>query len=307
MCNKHQPVLCREVVDGLALRSGGIYLDATYGGGGHSRAVLQKLSAGSQLYAIDRDPRVAAGALQLLPADHFCCISFARLVEATDAFGITGRVDGLLLDLGISSLQLDDPARGFSFMNDSPLDMRMNQSSGESAAEWLNRAHRSDIAEVLRDYGEEPRARLIAAEIVSERKKQPIVTTGQLAGLVARIVPRNFRRHPATRCFQAVRIHINDELGALRQALDQSLQVLAVGGRLAVIGFHSLEIRMVKRFISDHSRDHLPADLPLPAALLPRPKLRPAGSSILPGADEIRSNRRARSAVLRFAERLADE
>lgn len=304
----HQPVLLSEVIEGLAIQPQGIYIDATFGRGGHSKAMIERLGAQGRLLVIDKDPSAIAVAAQQFGGDPRVIIeqgSFAVLREAVQQLGWLGKVNGILLDLGVSSPQLEDPQRGFSFMRDGPLDMRMDPSVGIDAATWLNSAKESAIAEVLREYGEERHARRIAARIVSERVSQPFLTTGHLAATIAAAHPSwEQGKHPATRCFQAIRIFINHELEELQTCLAQCLDVLAVGGRLAVISFHSLEDRIVKRFIRGHRRgDDLPIELPLVEKQLPR-KLCNIGRAIKPSALEIKSNPRARSAVLRIAEKL---
>ena len=283
-----------------------MYVDATFGRGGHSRLILQKLGAAGRLIALDRDPQaIAAGQeikdarLQLLHAP------FSELAAMLAQQGIT-RVAGVLLDLGVSSPQLDDVQRGFSFRFDAPLDMRMDTSHGETAGEWLARATLREITGVLRDYGEERFAYEIAKAIIAVRSGQPLATTRQLAALVAQTVrTREPGQHPATRSFQAIRIFINQELEELSLVLPQCLDILQPGGRLAVISFHSLEDRIVKRFMRDNARPaQLPARLPLRADQLPPPKLKLIGKPVHPAAAEISANPRARSAVMRVAEKI---
>lgn len=301
----HVPVLLHAVVEGLAIRPAGSYVDATFGRGGHSAAILQRLGPDGRLLVMDRDPEAAASAEQQYEKDQRVVVvrgSFTLLEKAVEKAGMTGRINGVLIDLGVSSPQLDDPARGFSFMQDGALDMRMDPTVGEPVAAWLNRASLDDIVCVLRDYGEEPHARRIARAIVAAR---PLHRTRQLAEVIAAAVPRREPgRHPATRAFQALRIFINRELDELRAVLPQTLRVLAPGGRLAVISFHSLEDRIVKRFMREESRgDPYPAGLPVPASEL-HPGLRLVGGALHPDETEIERNPRARSAVLRVAERL---
>ena len=303
----HLPVMLEPALEGLALRADGVYLDCTFGRGGHSRAILERLGPRGRLVALDKDPDAIASAeaeglcrdprFTLVPAD------FRDLAEVARAAGIHGRVAGILMDLGVSSPQLDSAARGFAFLQEGPLDMRMNPAVGVSAAEWLARADERELADVIHRYGEERYARRIARAIVQARDGVPLRTTRQLAELVERSVPRRERhKHPATRTFQAIRIHINRELEALEAALDQSLAVLAPGGRLVVIAFHSLEDRIVKRFIRRHSRPApLPRKLPV-AADEPFLPLRDLGKR-RPDALEVARNPRARSAILRVAER----
>ncbi|ROR29676.1 16S rRNA (cytosine(1402)-N(4))-methyltransferase RsmH [Inmirania thermothiophila] len=304
----HVPVMPAEVLESLAVRPQGCYVDATYGRGGHAAAILAQLGPEGRLVVMDRDPEAVAHARRHLGGDPRVWVlhgSFARLGELLAEAGVAGGVDGLLMDLGVSSPQLDDPARGFSFLRDGPLDMRMDPDEGESAAAWLARAGEREIAQVLRDYGEERYARRIARAICAARAEGPIRTTGRLAAVVAAAVPtREPGRHPATRTFQALRIRVNGELEALEAALPQAVEALAPGGRLAVIAFHSLEDRIVKRFLRREARGgDGPPDLPLPASAM-RPRLRLLGRARRPGAAEVEANPRARSAVLRVAERL---
>jgi len=303
----HAPVMLDEVLAALAPRPDGFYVDATFGRGGHARAILARLGERGALLAIDRDPEAVTAARAMLADEPRATVlhtPFSRLGEAIDAAGRLA--DGILLDLGVSSPQLDDAARGFSFLRDGPLDMRMDPAAGPSAAAWLSCAKDGEIVQVLQEYGEERYARRIARAIVAARGATPIVTTRQLAEIVAAAHPAwEPGRHPATRSFQAIRIHVNGELAALGQALGQALAVLAAGGRLAVISFHSLEDRIVKRFIRDHARgEQFPRGVPVPQAQL-RPPLRAVGRALQPGAAELEQNPRARSAVLRVAERLA--
>jgi 16S rRNA (cytosine1402-N4)-methyltransferase len=307
--NGHVPVLLGPVLDGLRIRKNGIYIDATFGRGGHSGAILQELGDSGRLLAIDRDPdAIAAAPAELTGDPRFELIrgECARLRTYTDERGLTGSVDGLLLDLGVSSPQLDDPGRGFSFLRDGPLDMRMDPQRGISAAAWLAAVSESELRRTLKVFGEETLAPRIARAIVAARADQAIERTGELASIVEAATParlRGSRRHPATRTFQAIRIAINDELGQLQAALDQSLEVLARGGRLCVIAFHSLEDRIVKRFMRDHSRvAQQYRGLPdVPAQF--RPALALVGKPRSANDDEVRENLRARSARLRIAER----
>ncbi|TAN53841.1 MAG: 16S rRNA (cytosine(1402)-N(4))-methyltransferase RsmH [Methylococcaceae bacterium] len=299
----HLPVLLEEALDALCLRADGVYVDGTFGRGGHSRALLQRLGAKGRLLALDkdRDAVVSAEALALSGDARFSLVhsSFARLAEQAEGLG---RVDGILLDLGVSSPQLDTAERGFSFMRDGPLDMRMNVDAGLSAAQWLAQVAEKELVEVLRVYGEERFARRIAAAVVLQRAGQPITSTGQLAKLIEQAVPsREPGKHPATRSFQAIRIFLNDELGELQQGLQQSLAVLKPGGRLVVIAFHSLEDRIVKRFMRDQERGH---DVHAPQWVTAAPTLRRIGKAVRPGEAEVARNPRARSAVMRVAERL---
>lgn len=306
---EHRPVLLSEVLEGLAVRSEGIYIDGTFGRGGHAAAILDRLGAAGRLYAIDKDPEAVQAGVDRFGRDARFRIqrgTFAMLGQLAREQGIAGRVSGILLDLGVSSPQLDDPARGFSFLKDGPLDMRMDPHQGLSAAQWLAQADEADIARVLFEYGEERFARRIAQAVVRERGERPIATTQQLAELIARAVPtRERHKNPATRSFQALRIQVNQELRDLETALEQVPDVLAPGGRLAVISFHSLEDRMVKRYMRRESRgEDLPADLPIMGG--PKPgRLRVIGKAVRAGEEETAANPRARSAVLRVAERTA--
>ncbi len=307
MTGTHLPVLLAEALAGLAVRADGIYLDATFGRGGHSRAILGCLGPEGRLLAMDRDPEAVAEGRRLAaeePRFEMLAGPFSMLDEALKEKGLRGAVDGILLDLGVSSPQLDAPERGFSFLHDGPLDMRMDPHSGISAAEWLADAPEREIEQVLRVYGEERRARRIARALVQARARGPIQGTRQLADLIAAAAPRREPgRHPATRSFQAIRIHVNNELEEIDTALHTALEALKPGGRLAVIAFHSLEDRRVKRFIRRETRGgDLPKDLPVTADAL-TPRLRPIAGPIRPGAAEVAANPRARSALLRVAER----
>lgn len=308
MIYKHQPVLLAEVLEGLAIQPDGIYIDGTFGRGGHSQAILERLNAEGKLLAIDKDQEAVRFAKQQLDQDKRFSIthgSFDQLLEVAKQHQVIGKVSGILLDLGMSSPQLDDAQRGFSFLHDGPLDMRMNMQQCETAADWVNRAKEAEIVEVLFKYGEEKFARRIAKAIVQERIIEPIVTTGRLAAIVSAANPRWEKyKHPATRAFQAFRIFINQELQELETCLEQVIEVLGVGGRLAVISFHSLEDRIVKRYMRRSSRDEtLPAKLPVRAVEV-RPRLKSLGRAIKPSADEIAVNPRSRSAILRLAEKL---
>ncbi len=305
----HVPVLFNEALKALNILPSGIYVDGTFGRGGHSGAILQQLGVGGRLLAIDKDPQAVAYAEEKFGRDERFLIrhgSFAMLEQLAQQDGVAGKVDGILLDLGVSSPQLDDPTRGFSFLRDGPLDMRMDTSSGVSAAEWLATAESGEIAQVLKDFGDERFSRRIAQAIVDARREGSITTTGQLAAIIEKACPTKEReKHPATRSFQAIRIYINKELDDLKRCLEQSIDVLAPLGRLAVVSFHSLEDRIVKRFIRDCERgDDFPADLPVTQEQL-KPKMRSVGKAIYPSSEEIAANPRARSAVLRVAERMA--
>lgn len=304
----HLPVLLHAALDALAVRGDGRYLDGTFGRGGHAAAILERLDDAGRLLIIDRDPAAVAAARTRFGADPRIRIeqgNFADMQAIAARAELEGQFDGILLDLGVSSPQLDDPARGFSFQADGPLDMRMDVSRGPTAAEWINSASEAQIAAVIRRYGEERFARRVAQAIVVARETAPVDRTIRLAEIVAGAVPRREPgRHPATRTFQAIRIHVNRELEAVAQGLDAALAILAPGGRLCVISFHSLEDRIVKRFIRKHSlEDEAWRGLPsMPDAA--RPTLRPVGKARRAEAAEVRDNPRARSAVLRAAERL---
>ena len=301
----HISVLLAEAVDALAIRADGIYVDGTFGRGGHSRAVLERLGPHGRLIAFDRDPMAIAAGRAIEDARLTLVHSaFSALDEALSGLQVE-RVDGVLLDLGVSSPQLDEGARGMSFRYDAPLDMRMDTSRGQTVAQWLAEASVGQITEVIRDYGEERFAHAIAKAIAAARAGGAVATTGQLAALVEKAVrTREPGQHPATRTFQALRIFINQELEELSRVLPACVARLAPGGRLAVISFHSLEDRIVKRFMRDESRPPvLPRRLPLRAADLPAPRLRLLGKAIRPTEQEVEANPRARSAVLRVAER----
>jgi 16S rRNA (cytosine1402-N4)-methyltransferase len=300
----HRPVLLDETLAAMAIRANGVYVDCTFGRGGHAGEMLRRMGEGGRLVAIDRDPHAIAAAEAMADARLSVCHgAFDRLREFLDALGLCGRVDGVLFDLGVSSPQLDEPERGFSFLREGPLDMRMDPTAGRPAAEWLASVSERELADCLHEYGEERHARRIARAIVTARRGHPIATTTALAEIVARAHPAWPRgQHPATRTFQAIRIFVNDELNQLKRGLLQALEVLAVGGRLLVISFHSLEDRIVKQFMRRES-GHV--DEPGPAISTILPRLRIIGKAVRPGEAEIRANPRARSAVLRVAERLA--
>jgi 16S rRNA (cytosine1402-N4)-methyltransferase len=299
----HQAVLLEEALAGLAIRPAGFYVDGTFGRGGHSRAILARLGPQGRLLALDRDPE-AAHAAQAIDDARF---SFVRSAFSSLSSVLGERLaDGMLFDLGVSSPQLDDAERGFSFRRDGPLDMRMDPTQGVSAAAWLAVAEEQQIREVIRDYGEERFAKQIAAAIVAARGRQPLERTRQLADLVAKAVrTREPGQDPATRTFQAVRIHVNRELEEVSLMLPQALAQLAPGGRLALISFHSLEDRIVKRFLQAQSRRNLPRRLPLRESEMPEPPLRLVGRAVRASGEETRRNPRARSATLRVAERTA--
>ncbi len=305
----HHPVLLEEAMDALAIREEGIYIDGTFGRGGHSGAILRRLGPRGRLLALDKDPEAVQAGLERFAAESRFVVrqgSFTAMERLVRERGWQGRVAGILLDLGVSSPQLDDARRGFSLRRDGPLDMRMDPGGGTSAARWLAGAGEGEIARVLREYGEERFARRIARRIVARRAAgRPVESTAQLAELVAACVPRREPgKDPATRTFQAIRIHVNRELEELEELLRQVPRMLAPGGRLAVISFHSLEDRMVKRFMRNEARgDRYPPDLPVTLEQV-RPRMRVVGRAIRAGAAELARNQRARSAVLRVAERL---
>jgi 16S rRNA (cytosine1402-N4)-methyltransferase len=300
----HLPVLASEAIEALAILPGGIYIDGTFGRGGHSRLILERLGPRGRLIALDRDPEAEAAAHAISDSRFsFLRTNFGNLEKA-----LTGipPVNGMLFDLGVSSPQLDDPQRGFSFRADGPLDMRMDPSSGPSAAEWLASAEQQQIAEVIRDYGEERFAKQVAAAIVAARGGEPLLRTRQLADLVGKAVrTREPGQDPATRTFQALRIYLNRELEEVSLMLPQAAAQLAPGGRLAVIAFHSLEDRIVKRFMQALARPDVPRRLPLRESEMPQPVLKLVGRALKPTQEETRENPRARSATLRAAERTA--
>jgi len=304
--NAHRPVLLAEAIEALRVRPDGTYVDATFGRGGHTRAVLARLGPRGRVIALDRDPDAVVAAATLddprLTMRH---APFSRLTQVLSEAGIA-RVDGALFDLGVSSPQLERAERGFSFRSDAPLDMRMDPTQGETAAEWLARASEAELRGVIKNYGEERFAGPIAKAIVAARARGGIRTTLELARVVAAAVRTRERgQDPATRTFQAVRIHVNQELAELSLALPQALERLAPGGRLAVISFHSLEDRIVKRFFRGEARPQLPERLPVKATEMPQPRLKLVGRAVRPSAREANANPRARSALLRVAEKLA--
>jgi 16S rRNA (cytosine1402-N4)-methyltransferase len=310
----HRPVLAAPAVQWLVTDPAGSYMDCTFGRGGHARLILERLAPQGRLIALDRDPDAAAAAAQIAdPRFRFVHTPFSRLAATLAALEIAS-VQGVLLDLGISSPQIDTAARGFSLRLDGPLDMRMDPTVGESVADWLARAPQAEIARVLREYGEERFAARIAAALVARRAAgRPVASTGEFAALVAATIPgaaragrKDAAQHPATRSFQAVRIHVNQEFEELALVLDSALHALAPGGRLAAIAFHSLEDRIVKRFMAAHAHPERAADsrLPLRAHDLPAPRLKLL-AKVLPDEVEVAGNPRARSAVLRVAERTA--
>lgn len=310
MAKEHSPVLLTEAIEGLSIKPDGVYIDATFGRGGHSTEILKRLGPAGQLIALDKDPVAVEyaekGPIRDDPRFAIEHASFAKTEGVIAKRGLLGQVDGVLMDLGVSSPQLDVPDRGFSFLRDGPLDMRMDTTQGMDAATWVNTAALSDIQHVIRTYGEERFAKRIATAIVQQRESHAITTTKQLADLIDRAVPFRERfKHPATRSFQAIRIFINKELEELEIGLVQAMSVLKTGGRLCVISFHSLEDRIAKRFIQRESQGvSAPRGLPLKADELCQ-RLKKIGKMIKPSTEEIQQNSRARSACLRIAERLA--
>src|SRR5690242_20728372 len=299
----HEPVLLAEALDALVIRPDGVYLDGTFGRGGHSRAILARLGPAGRLIALDRDPDAQAAARAIADARfQFHRVPFSALGSVLGSES----VNGMLFDLGVSSPQLEDPLRGFSFRADGPLDMRMDPTRGESAADFLAHAEQQQLQEVIREYGEERFAKQIAASIVAARGREPLRRTRQLADLVAKAVrTREPGKDPATRTFQALRIHVNRELEEVSLMLPQALAHLEPGGRLAIISFHSLEDRIVKRFLQSAARPSVPRGLPLRESEMPPAAVRLVGRALRPSDTEIRRNPRARSAILRVAERTA--
>jgi len=303
----HQAVLLEEALDSLNIQPSGIYIDATFGRGGHSRAILQKLNEQGRLLAFDRDAEAVAFAKKQYADEPRFTIehcNFDRIAEVIEQHGLTGKVNGVLMDLGVSSPQLDDAERGFSFLRSGPLDMRMDTSRGETARQWLARVKPADLINVLKKYGEEKFARRIAAAIVEARAQHEITETGELAEIISNAIPvKEKNKHPATRSFQAIRIYINDELQAIEQGLKGAISVLAKGGRLSVISFHSLEDRIVKRFMRNvSSRPKLPAGLPVMEADIKVP-FRLVARPMVASKVELAQNPRSRSARLRVLER----
>ena len=305
---EHIPVLLNETVEGLAIKSNGCYIDGTFGRGGHAKAILASLSQKGKLLGLDKDPEAIKAWQSLARQDGRFDIeecSFATLSQVVNARLWQGKVDGILLDIGVSSPQLDMAERGFSFQKDGPLDMRMNPNVGISAAEWIATAEMTEIERILKTLGEERFGKRIARAIVETRDESPLTTTKQLAALVDKASPvREKNKHPATRTFQAIRIHINNELDDLTEVLQQAVDALASGGRLAVISFHSLEDRIVKRFFRDQAKgDDLPSHFPVTADQL-NPTIKLVGKAIKAGEQELSVNPRARSAVLRIVEKV---
>jgi 16S rRNA (cytosine1402-N4)-methyltransferase len=303
----HQAVLLQEALDSLNIQPSGNYIDATFGRGGHSLAILQQLNEEGRLIAFDQDPEAVAFAKQQFADEPRLKIehcNFNQVADVIEQYGLTGKIDGVLMDLGVSSPQLDDAMRGFSFLRSGPLDMRMDTSQGETARQWLARVKTADLIRVLKKYGEEKFARRIATAIVETRAMREITETGDLAEIISNAIPvKEKHKHPATRSFQAIRIYLNEELQAIEQGLTGAASVLAKGGRLSVISFHSLEDRIVKRFMRDiSSRPKLPAGLPVMEADIEVP-YRLVGKPITAGVQELGINPRARSARLRVLER----
>lgn len=305
----HEPVLMQESVAGLRIHAGTTFIDATFGRGGHSALILESLGPKGRLLALDRDPDAIVAALKLRQQDHRLEVihqRFSELGEIARNRGLFGGVDGILFDLGVSSPQLDDSTRGFSFLRDGPLDMRMDPGQGISAAQWINTADEKAIADVIYRFGEERHSRRMARRIVLERAQREITTTGQLAEIIKQANPAwEKSKHPATRAFQGIRIFINSEFDELEKGLDQALDSLTIGGRLVVISFHSLEDRIVKKFIAlQTTGDSYPRDLPVPQEML-NPRLRPIAKAIKASVGEVNRNPRARSATMRVAEKIA--
>lgn len=304
----HQTVLLREAVEALVTSPGGFYVDGTFGRGGHSRHLLRQLNADGRVLGVDKDPAAEAAALELAanePRFQFFHGSFAELPGELRRMGVDA-VDGILLDLGVSSPQLDDGERGFSFLQDGPLDMRMDTTRGETAAQWLSHAGVDEIARVLKEYGEERFSRRIAAAIVAARTEQPITSTGRLAQVVSEANPKwEKHKHPATRAFQAIRIKVNSELEDLQELLAAALDMLRVGGRLVVISFHSLEDRLVKRYMRDMARgEQFPMGVPVRDSALNR-RMRLVGKAVRASDEEVAGNVRSRSAIMRVAEKIS--
>lgn len=306
----HVSVLAKQVLDSWLTDQDGIYVDGTFGRGGHSGLLLERLSTNASLYGFDRDPQaIAYGNARFANESRLTLVnqSFSSMKDVLEQYQVLGKISGLLVDLGVSSPQLDQAERGFSFRKDGALDMRMNPGEGQSAAEWLSEASWQEIAGVLAKYGEEPFAKLIAKKIVEQRDQKPLLTTTELADLIKQTIPEAAKRkmstHPATKSFQAIRIHINDELGEIEKLLEQSVEILAPGGRLVVISFHSLEDRIVKRFMRNASRGlEQYSDIPLREDQMQR-QFKLLGRQQRADLNEIAANPRARSAVLRVAER----
>lgn len=304
----HTSVLLQECLDGLAIKPDGIYIDATFGRGGHSGEILKQLGSNGRLIAFDRDPQAIEAAARFAEDSRFEIVhsAFGDMADVIEQMGLTQQIDGVLMDLGVSSPQLDDAERGFSFLRDGPLDMRMDTSRGLSAAEWLNSADEQDITQVIKEFGEEKFGKRIAHAIVNYRKEQPLSRTSELVTIIDQAMPvKDKFKHPATRTFQGIRIYINAELEQLRVGLKAATNVLRSGGRMAIISFHSLEDRLVKRFMKEQSKGKsFPAGLPVTQAEIDADKvLTLIGRAIKPGEEELKHNVRSRSAVLRVAEK----
>ena len=304
----HTSVLLQECLDGLAIKPDGIYIDATFGRGGHSGEILKQLGSDGRLIAFDRDPQAIEAAARFADDKRFEIVhsAFGDMAEVIEQMGLTQQIDGVLMDLGVSSPQLDDAERGFSFLRDGPLDMRMDTSRGMSAADWLNSADEQDITQVIKEFGEEKFGKRIAHAIVNYRQQQPLARTSELVTIIDQAMPvKDKFKHPATRTFQGIRIYINAELEQLRVGLKAATNVLRSGGRMAIISFHSLEDRLVKRFMKEQSKGKsFPAGLPVTQAEIDADKvLTLIGRAIKPGEEELKHNVRSRSAVLRVAEK----
>ncbi|MDR1012493.1 MAG: 16S rRNA (cytosine(1402)-N(4))-methyltransferase RsmH [Coxiellaceae bacterium] len=304
---QHRPALLNEAVNGLIVDKDGIYIDATFGGGGHTKEILRRINKQGVLIVIDKDDKAIEIAFRLKNNDKRLIVrhgSFTKIREWLDILNYSGKVSGVLLDLGVSSTQLDNASRGFSFLHDGPLDMRMDGNQSINAASWLNRASENEICKVLKDYGEERFSKRIARAIAQERDVAPIITTGRLAEIVIKAHPRwKGHKHPATKVFQAIRIFINNELNELARCLEQCLAVLKIGGRLAIISFHSLEDKIIKEFMRKYRDGDIPEWLPVSDKQIVR-RLSRIGKTIHPSYGEIINNSRSRSAVLRIMEKL---
>lgn len=304
----HQAVMLEEVIAALNIKPGGVYFDGTFGRGGHSSAILQRLGETGHLYAVDRDPEAIAHGKKIITDERLTLIrgTFSSIYDIAKEAQLLGKVDGILLDLGVSSPQLDDASRGFSFLRDGPLDMRMDPEKGMSAAEWINAASEEEISRVLKEYGEERFHRRVAHAIVQSRTEKSITTTHELAYVIKGAIPKkDFTKHPATKSFQGIRIYINEELKELEDFLEKCVEIMSMGGRLAIIGFHSLEDRIVKRFMKKLARgDEYPRDLPIQQIHIQQPPLKIVQWGVKASEQEVRGNPRARSAILRVAEKL---
>ena len=307
MMKEHEPALFNAVMEGLAIQPDGIYVDGTFGRGGHSFGILQKLGKNGQLMAMDKDPDAIASAHTFFHDTRFSIVheTFANLKKEIRKRRWEGKVNGILLDVGVASPQLEDSKRGFSFLRDGPLDMRMNPKQGINAMSWINQVEKKEIYHVIWNFGEERYAKRITEAIVKARKEKSITRTKELSEIIVKAYPKQVikKRHPATRTFQAIRIFINRELDALRECLPQCLEALSIGGRLCVISFHSLEDRLVKRFMQKESHSDLPREIPILNKDI-KHRLKPIGSLIRPTKIEIEENSRVRSARLRIMEKL---